>query len=335
MRLLVAAAASLWLQCVLGGRLFLVPGRMAARRSYLVCSAQYEPSDPLAALKNNRDGKNGAEKVVSRQKSPLEGDYNVVSIEFIENEVAMIQKELIEGISLPLLQAYFPVAEQYAIRGALILLASHIMVLIPVLKFVTTYLNMSIIPYLYIGPLLVLLPFILLFAWDKNIARVDILDAKLKEFLALQKAVAMETLAEEGDKWVNSLREYDDDEKGKGLVKKLGYLRILSNMDVEMCFSDILAVKRGATRWSMPPSRAGSDKRRATVFTAVNRILDATSGEEPVELLEKLYEVKSELDKEESDDGGEGSNGMGLSGYFLKMTINLLDALTSILKSKK
>ncbi len=336
MRPFVAVVVLLWLRCGLGGALSLVPCKTVARRSYLICSAQYEPSDPLAALKSNSDGKNGGEKVVSRRKLSLEKEDNVVSIEFIENEIVMIQKELIESISLQLLQNYFPIAEQYAIRGALILLASHIMVLIPVLKFVKTYLNMSTVPYLYIGPILVLLPFIFLFAWDKNITRVDILDVKLKEYLTLLKAVAMETLAKEGDKRVNSLQEYDD-EKRKDIVKKLGYMRILSNMDIEICFSDILAAKRsgGASRLTLSPSAAGNDKKSATAFTAVNRILDATSGEEPAALLEKLYEVKSELDKEDSGGSGGDSKDMGISGYFLKMTINVLDALTSILKNKK
>ncbi len=325
--------ASVALLCLLlNSVLSLVPSRCLKHQVYrTVCSAQTEPGDPLSAVKTSRNEKAEAKKVAPMRQLSSNEERKIVTIEFLENEIMKTQKELIENISQQLLQSYYPIAEQYAIRGALILLASHVMVLIPVLKFVKSDLNMSIVPYLYIGPLLVLLPFILLFAWDTNIARVAILDTKLKEYLKLQKSAATDSLAKEGDNWLNSLREYDE-ETSKDVVKRLGYLRILSNMDVDISFLDIISTKRsGGSRSPLSPSLAGGELKSATAYTAVTRILDATSGEEPTELLEKLYEVKKELDKEgDSDSNG----GLGPAGYLLKMTINALDAITGLLKKK-
>ena len=61
--------------------------------------------------------------------------------------------------------------EQLVPRTAFLSLTIHVMMLVPLLKFIKIDLQQSIIPYLYLGPLVFMVPYIIFYLWDNNILK--------------------------------------------------------------------------------------------------------------------------------------------------------------------
>jgi hypothetical protein len=162
--------------------------------------------------------------------------------------------------------------QQLVPRTALIILTIHAMMLIPTLKVIKYSLKMSIVPFIYIGPILFILPYVLYYIWDNQIFASDtwpirFLDNYLRNFIISEQKNSEVLLLQEEDRlkaiiWeedqlnqrtssnstVSSRNNKSKDDNGvksisKDAVQRLAYLRLLPKLDTNTLLSEILAVR--------------------------------------------------------------------------------------------
>jgi hypothetical protein len=131
---------------------------------------------------------------------------------------------------------------QYISRLSLITFAVYLMLLVPILKYVKFVLHDSIVPYLYIGPLIVTIPYIVFWSWDNNINDINFIDLKFKTFVANQSKLAKLQI-----KKLLSVKNEKNDYKNKIENEPtnidLQYINLMSEIDPESMFEEIIKLK--------------------------------------------------------------------------------------------
>jgi hypothetical protein len=134
--------------------------------------------------------------------------------------------------------------EQIAWRFAFVATTSHVMLLIPVLRYVKLTLEMSIIPYIYIFPLLFAFPFIIYGLWDMNITNVSYIDELLLSFLINQQKLAKLNIDEQNEKFQELVKVNDITLES---IKYLAYIRLFTKINANILKDEILALKQRAS----------------------------------------------------------------------------------------
>lgn len=200
---------------------------------------------------------------------------------------------------------------------SLILLTSHIMVLIPVLQFVQNNLHSSIFPYLYIGPILIFLPFIFYWLWDNNtITNIPIVNDKILESIINQKNKFITKLnKEDQDKLYEIIQE--DAVGNIDTLDELAFMQVYIDSTInnpQLMVEKVLVAKTTAPmiRLPSPPltmlkdmissSKGGDLNKRipmeAFIKSIAFNLLSSTKTGEVNEVLKKLRAIQMEQDKD-------------------------------------
>lgn len=191
----------------------------------------------------------------------------------------------------------------------------HMMMLVPTIKYFSTS-RTGAIPFLYLGPLVFILPYLALFLWESNILRIPLIDAKVAQFIEfLQRKAQKQLLSSPLD-----IKEFESSQK-EARIKQI-YLQIMTSVDVESLAIEVLAVKdtqapSGASSSSTSISSIQSNRSRidiqfgeekasissrisgsdGSISSAVQSLLVQAElqGNSKEEILEKLKQLQSEL----------------------------------------
>lgn len=237
--------------------------------------------DPLETVKRKK-GSTPTNKRIKLQQQQLQLQQVSPSItenvEIVENpevivaneiknlsneQMLMLEAAILQCLPSDIGRSFTVIADQYTIRGSVILLAVHIMVLIPVLKVLKMYTTVSVVPYLYVAPLLFLVPYVALWLWENNFIEVPLLTRKLFDFITFQKMNSMTKLKiEEANycKIVGSSRSGTESDSVYTTPKELCYLRVLSRVNVNILKDEVIKIKRQRKSRMQPiPSVSAAD----------------------------------------------------------------------------
>jgi TusA-related sulfurtransferase len=159
-----------------------------------------------------------------------------------EIETMLLQEEanILKSLPTNLLIVFNNLMEQVVWRFAFVTVTTHVMLLIPVLRYVKLTLEMSIIPYIYIFPMLFIFPFIIYGLWDTNITTISYIDELLLSFLKNQQNLAKINLEEQNNKFL--LNDITPES-----VKYFAYVRLFTRISPDVLRDEILALKQKAS----------------------------------------------------------------------------------------
>jgi hypothetical protein len=134
---------------------------------------------------------------------------------------------------------------QYVPRIATFTLTIHVALLLPVLSYLRSQ-GIDVIPYLYIGPFLFVLPYFVLFLWEYDIVTIKAIDNKLLAFIKFLKKNAKKSVLEEDTKIENFL----SGSVNEGQLKEMALYRLLSEVDPIQLSSAALLLKQSMVKSS-------------------------------------------------------------------------------------
>jgi hypothetical protein len=104
------------------------------------------------------------------------------------NEVILEEEALLlQTLPSDFLFSFRYVMTQLVPRTAIIALTIHVMMLIPLLRYIKFGLHMSVVPFLYLGPTLFLIPYIGFYLWDNGVTDVSVIDQYLTNYVAQEQ----------------------------------------------------------------------------------------------------------------------------------------------------
>lgn len=159
----------------------------------------------------------------------------------IEQMILLQEGLILKTLPTNILIVFNNLMEQIAWRFAFVATTSHVMLLIPVLRYVKLSLGMSIIPYIYIFPLLFAFPFVIYGIWDLNIATVSYIDELLLSFLINQQQLAKLNIDEQNEKFQELVKVNDMTIES---IKYLAYVRLFTKINTDILKDEILALKQ-------------------------------------------------------------------------------------------
>ena len=184
-----------------------------------------------------------------------------------EDKILIQQGNILQSLPLEVYLSFRNVAEQLLPRCVVFALTLHVMLLIPVLRFVKFSLHESIVPYLYLGPIIIAIPYFAFWLWENGYGNLKVIDELLFTYITKEKNSAsfilqnkLQTIME----YANNEEEYSSDyneaytstvnndndgdyEKrmdSKMAIRKIAGLRLLSSIDVENFANEVLAIKQ-------------------------------------------------------------------------------------------
>ena len=102
----------------------------------------------------------------------------------LEDLLLKCEARALRSFPLEVFRAFQALLQQYIPRVALLALALHVVMLIPTLKYIKKVLvGVDIIPFIYLGPIVFILPFIGLWLWENNVVEISHFDDKLVDFV--------------------------------------------------------------------------------------------------------------------------------------------------------
>jgi hypothetical protein len=232
----------------------------------------------------------------------------------VEQDVTECEARLLRVLPITLYQGFTELCRKITVRVALVSLTGHIGMLLPTINYVRKELQSSAIPFLYLGPIVFLIPFGLLWLYENNIIDMSMWRAELSYYLMEEQASATEILAREEVKLLEILRE--DRETDQDTLKRLASCRLLLKIDLNAIWDEVMAIKgsRGVNKLnSLATSTALSDAdfsdiqsrepQGNRIQSAVQAILSDSDakGETSAELLQKLKQLQSDLDEADSE----------------------------------
>jgi hypothetical protein len=205
--------------------------------------------DPLDNLKDALPSKNKALKLnkIATKISP-ESPRRRTSEE-IETELKRSEENRQTRLSTDLYLSFIVLLDQLVSRVSLVALTFHVMMMIPLLQYLKINLGVSITPFLYIGPFVLLVPYIAYFLWEYNLVSIPIIDLKLKDVLYKQKRLAEELLRNNQVELLNSATNQLDVsiEGDRRDLNKLILARLLAKMDVDVLYTDVMSCRPGSS----------------------------------------------------------------------------------------
>lgn len=170
----------------------------------------------------------------------------------VESTVAEAEAKLAESLPLYMLTTFQQVCSTLVPRLSFIMFLLHVILLLPALRFLKVDLGLSIGPFLYIGPVLLTVPFASLLLWDLDVYESPVITRGLELFVAAEKSRASVTLREDGARLLGIVRaelgqeEYaESTEAGTASpLQRLTYASVLSETDAQELANRTLGIKR-------------------------------------------------------------------------------------------
>lgn len=164
---------------------------------------------------------------------------NVTSLT-VEERILLAEAQLLQALPLNALSTFQQACAVLVPRVAFMILTIHVMLLIPTLRFVKVSLGLSIVPFLYIAPVLLCVPFIVYFLWESDLYEFPYITSGLLRFIASDKSRAVRTMSNDEARLLEAL-QHDDE---PALVEQLAYARLVSKIDPDALCREAMALKR-------------------------------------------------------------------------------------------
>ena len=242
---------------------------------------------------------------------------NMLSIStyrYLTNSTAMsaLQTDSLQNLPYAFYEIFMNLLDQLVPRVALISLTYHVMILVPTLKFLKLNFNMSIIPFLYLGAVVVAVPFIACYLWESNFVDIGVINDKLKTFLDKEKLAASRLRREYDNLNLNdpnntqidfpnlftdsgATDNEDFEVRELRFAKNLVSIQLLSKIDVDALYTEIIAIKQSksgsrystlstsstksiaSNRWLSDTTMKSANEGEQSVSIATKRLLDGLS----------------------------------------------------------
>ena len=227
----------------------------------------------------------------------------------LDQKILLGQAEILRTLPLDFFLSFRNICEQLVPRLSVYALTFHVILLIPVIRIVKFQLNASIYPFIYIGPVLFLIPYLLFWLWENDVTNIPVFDNWLLKYVKKQKDGATKTLEKEKNDLMVLAKVSNDADT----IKKLSNLILMSTIDTEMFISEIISIKKrikGRADKNPPLSTFSQDNAifgdnkinvnddvNSAVKTLIETSLLGEAGENEKSLLEKLKQLQKDLDK--------------------------------------
>eukprot|EP00600_Ochromonadales_sp_CCMP1393_P001816 CAMPEP_0174977646 /NCGR_PEP_ID=MMETSP0004_2-20121128/13725_1 /TAXON_ID=420556 /ORGANISM="Ochromonas sp., Strain CCMP1393" /LENGTH=315 /DNA_ID=CAMNT_0016228853 /DNA_START=56 /DNA_END=1003 /DNA_ORIENTATION=- len=273
-----------------------------------------EAIDPLDQIKqSNITPKPPRAANDSSISASLSNSYLPRSMESVEKDIQEYEARLLETVPSTLYRTYSELCRLSIQKVSFVALVLHVMMLIPFLRYVKLVLGQSVVPYIYLAPLVYSLPYIGLWLWENNIIESDFANNKLTRLIEIQQEAGNDLMQQEESRMMETLMNSAEEEDAT--LKMLATCRLITKLDVEKTAEEVLAIKRsrGASRKS---SLSTTDTRldvsevdmysrgRNSISAAVDILLTESEqrGEPEEQLLEKLKQLQKDLDQNDTSE---------------------------------
>lgn len=203
---------------------------------------QYTDTFKNAPLRSTSDSIDTSESYMAAQKQYINETTKLMTKRdhaFDSFDLEAMEANTLRDLPRLVLQQFKEWLSDAVFRIAASMLTVHVMTLIPTLRYIYFDLQVSIYPYLYIGPILFSLPFIIAWGWDGSLIEVVIIDKWLMTLLIHMKEIAVLNLSELKKKFVDAMRldmtQSEISERAEMYARAL----IFSNVDPEALFREI------------------------------------------------------------------------------------------------
>jgi hypothetical protein len=215
-------------------------------------SAATEPIDPLfndtpPPRKQRRVSAPGLKKKANARSK---GNTSKVELSDAEIDKVLLQFEaqLLNFLPLEFSQLFDMYLNKLVPKVSAMALIIHIMMLIPLLKLVViNQLQQGIANYLYLGPITIALPFLILKLFEKEVYDSPIVKDLCFSFISAQQARAKETLEKNRAYWYGVLEEViigSKEDEEEDILRNVASARLLAKVDVEILTREVLCLKR-------------------------------------------------------------------------------------------
>jgi len=190
-----------------------------------------------------KDDSEYIDRVVRADKS-----FTNLNLTAVEELIVGEEAELLQSLPLNALASFRPVLSALVPRLSFIMLLVHIILLLPALRFLKIELDVSIVPFLYIAPMLLTVPFVSSFLWESDIYESPVITRGMELFLCAEKQRAVSKLASETTRLLQivvsegSCASTKDPGERSPLIQ-LAYLRLISRIDPEALCKESMAFK--------------------------------------------------------------------------------------------
>lgn len=168
---------------------------------------------------------------------------------YVQELLQTIEADMLQSLPEEMMESFQSYLVQLLPRVSIMSLVIHLMLLIPALRYVKLELHQSIYPYLYLGPLMLVLPFAVFFFGEKKLYEQPFMAQKVETYLSVQKDLAAEFIREQEERTLaildELLRERNPDEReAERVVRNIALARLMSRVDVEFLAREVLVAKR-------------------------------------------------------------------------------------------
>ena len=144
----------------------------------------------------------------------------------LEELLQTAEADMLQSLPLEMLESFQAHCVAYLPRISLSAFILHVMLLIPTLRYVKLELHQSIYPYLYLSPLVILLPFAVYFLGEKRIYNNKYTEIRIAAYLNAQKDFAIDYIDKQEDCLLDSLEEVLRESGGEQAQKDYQKYRI-------------------------------------------------------------------------------------------------------------
>jgi hypothetical protein len=173
--------------------------------------------------------------------------FNGTTVLSLSHSLLLLEAERLQTFPLEVLVSFREIMEQIVPRASFMSFIIHIMLLIPTIQYLKLHFHISIIPFLYLGPLVFIIPYISYFFWETSILELNIINLYLLNYIKRQNDLAQIKLADESNRIETILSSeflQNSNLQENTLARKLVFLRLFSKIDPVVLQDEVLALKR-------------------------------------------------------------------------------------------
>ncbi len=217
------------------------------------------PLDPLEYVSSNDDYGDGGKSGKRRNRDnggrddatsrSIEDQALRIDDAYVQELLQTIEADMLQSLPEEMMESFQSYLVQLLPRVSIMSVVVHLMMLIPVLRYVKLELHQSIYPYLYLGPLLLVLPFAIFFFGESKLYDQPFMAEKVEKFLRVQKDLATQFVRDQEERTLaildELLRERNPNEREKErVVRNIALARLMCRVDVEFLAREVLVAKR-------------------------------------------------------------------------------------------
>eukprot|EP01038_Epipyxis_sp_PR26KG_P004133 gene4133-5887_t len=216
-----------------------------------------------------------------------------------------VESKMLQNLPIFLLNTFKTTFSELIPRISLIILTIHVMLLIPLLPFIKFKLGTSIIPFIYIGPVLFSLPFFTFWIWENNWYPLPIIDLRLQRFIESQAKLAQQKEQIETKGWDELLESKElllSEEEDMERVNSIAYVKLMAKIDVSSMIDEVMYIKENPElfkKYEKENFMKLKSSPNPNTIDAINALLssEVTNGLTKEEILQQLKDLQNNIEK--------------------------------------